>query len=303
MSAALLVDSRCTLGEGVVWCSRRAAWLWTDIEGCRLWLHRPADNTTRSWRLTDRLGSFALCQSGRLLLGLAKQIAIADLDAATGETLAGRTLLELEPGLETRVNDGRTDRAGNFVFGTMSELPEHEPIGSFYQYSIAHGLRRLDLGTVGIPNSICFSPDGLTMYFCDSPRREIMQATYDAAAATVSSIELFADVSGLRGDPDGSIVDANGGLWNAVWGAGVIRRFTPGGLVDRQVPVPARQPTCVAFGGNDLDILAVTSARQGLTDEELATEPLSGGVFAVTAIGAPGLEDTRFDDDTARERA
>ena len=137
------------------------------------------------------------------------------------------------------------------------------------------------------------------MYFCDSRRREIMQAAYDAAAATVSSIELFADVSGLRGDPDGSIVDANGGLWNAVWGAGVIRRFTPGGLLDRQVPVPAKQPTCVAFGGNDLDILAVTSARQGLTDEELATEPLSGGVFAVTAIGAPGLEDTRFDDDTA----
>ena len=185
------------------------------------------------------------------MLGLAKQIAFADLDAATGETLAGRTLLELEPGLKTRVNDGRTDRAGHFVFGTMSELPEHEPIGSFYQYSVAHGLRRLDLGTVGIPNSLCFSPDGLTIYFCDSLRREIMQATYDAATATVSSIELFADVerADVPANPDGSIVDANGGLWNAVWGAGVIRRFTPGGLLDRQVPVPAKQPTCIAFGG------------------------------------------------------
>ena len=75
MSARLLVDCRCTLGEGILWDVRRSAWLWTDIEGRRLWQHRPAEGLTRQWTLPDRLGSFALCASGRILLGLAKSLA------------------------------------------------------------------------------------------------------------------------------------------------------------------------------------------------------------------------------------
>ena len=81
-TATLAVDCRCTLGEGIVWCERRGALLWTDIEGARLWMHVPSTSVTRSWTLPDRLGSFALCESGTLLLGLAKGLAVADLDAA-----------------------------------------------------------------------------------------------------------------------------------------------------------------------------------------------------------------------------
>jgi L-arabinonolactonase len=296
MNARLLVDSRCTLGEGLLWDARRRAWLWTDIEGRRLWQHRAEDGTTRTWSVPDRLGSFAMCASGRLLLGLAKSIAFADLDAATGDELPVTTILPIEPGLETRTNDGRTDRAGHFVFGTMSELPEHRPIGSFYQFSDRHGLRRLDLGTIGIPNSLCFSPDGATIYFCDSPQRQIMQAAYDPDSARVSSIRVFADLRTLPGEPDGSIVDADGRLWNAVWGAHLIRRFTPAGGIDRELPVPVKNATCVAFGGEDLRTLAVTSARQDMTDGELATAPESGGVFVVDTDGAIGIPETVFAD-------
>ena len=90
----------------------------------------------------------------------------------------------MEPGVpHTRINDGRTDRAGNLVFGTLNEDPGRQKIGSFYQFSARYGLRRLALPSVAIPNSICFSPDGRTMYLCDSVDRRIMQCTYEADAA------------------------------------------------------------------------------------------------------------------------
>jgi sugar lactone lactonase YvrE len=296
VNATLLVDSRCTLGEGIVWCPRRQAWLWTDIEGSRLWMHSVATNITRSWTLPERLGSFALCASGRLLLALAKRIAFADPDAAAGDALPVTEIVTLEPGLHTRTNDGRTDRAGHFVFGTMSELPGHTPIGSFYQFSQAHGLRRLDLGSVGIPNSICFSPDGRTIYFCDSMDKRIMRAKYDAGAAAVSAIEVFADLRAWRGSPDGSVIDEDGFLWNAAWGASLVRSFTPEGTLDREVPVPVKNPTCVAFGGAKLEDVAISSARQELSDDDLRQCPQAGGIFRIDAGGVRGLTDGEFSD-------
>ena len=173
-------------------------------------------------------------------------------------------LVPLETDLpSTRTNDGRTDRAGNFVFGTLNEQPDRSPIGSFYQYSKRHGLRRLALGGVAIPNSICFSPDGRTMYYCDSLSGRILQCRYDAESAEVSDLRPFAEFGAGRGLPDGSIVDADGCLWNAEWGAAVVRRYTPAGTLDREIAVPAKNPTCPAFGGRDLTELYVSVGAAG----------------------------------------
>jgi L-arabinonolactonase len=297
MPAMLVVDSECTLGEGLLWDGRRDALLWTDIERATLWLHHPDDGSTRTWRLPDRLGSFALCESGKLLLALAKGLVLADIDRPADGVLAVTMLVPLEVDLpSTRTNDGRTDRAGNFVFGTMNEHPDKAPIGSFYQYSRRHGLRRLALGGVAIPNSICFSPDGRTMFYCDSLSGRILQCRYDAESAEVSDSRPFAEFGAGRGLPDGSVIDADGCLWNAEWGAGVVRRYTPAGAVDREIPVPAKNPTCPAFGGRDLTELYVTSARQEMTPEELAATPDAGGVYAVRPAGARGLPESRFHD-------
>ncbi len=131
--ATLLVDCRCTLGEGIVWWPERRCLLWTDIEGRRLWMHRIDDNVTRQWPLPDRLGSFAICESGRLLFGLAKQLAFADLENRDGVELRIEHVIAVDPDFpHNRINDGRTDRAGNFVFGTMNELQD-TAAGSFYQ--------------------------------------------------------------------------------------------------------------------------------------------------------------------------
>ena len=168
-------------------------------------------------------------------------------------------------------------------------------IGSFYQYSSRHGSRRLDLERVSIANSICFSPDGGTMYFCDSPRRRIMQCDYDAESARVTNVREFADLARHAGFPDGSTVDAEGAVWNAEWGASMVVRYAPDGRVDRQIAVPVKNPSCVAFGGANLDELFITSARQDMTPQELKAMPHAGGVYRVVP-GARGLPESRFND-------
>ncbi len=292
-SATLLVDCRCTLGEGIVWWAERQCLLWTDIERSTLWMHRVSDNATRQWRLPDRLGSFAICESGCLLLGLAKNLAFADLVERDGEMLYIRPVLPIELDLpRNRINDGRSDRAGNFVFGTMNERQD-APAGSFYQFSIRHGLRRLDVGSVVIPNSICFSPDGRTMYFCDSPDARIRQCDYDAESAQVSHVRDFVRLNEGSGLPDGSIIDTEGCLWNAVWGAAVVRRYHPSGRLLSEIAIPSKNVTCVALGGEALDQLFVTSSRQEMTEEELAAAPSSGSVYHVST-GSRGISDALF---------
>jgi sugar lactone lactonase YvrE len=294
-SATVLVDCRCTLGEGIVWSADRRSLLWTDIEGSTLWTHRIDDNVTERWPLPDRLGCFAICESGRLLLGLAKTLAFADLVKPDDGSLRVEPVLPIDPGFSrNRINDGRTDRAGNFVFGTMNELQD-APAGSFYQYSSAHGLRRLDVGGVVIPNSICFSPNGRTMYFCDSPDARILQCDYDADAARVGNVRDFVRLEKGSGLPDGSIVDRDGCLWNAVWGAGVVRQYDPSGRLLSQIPVPSKNLTCVAFGGESLDELFVTSSRQEMSEEELAATPSSGSVYRVPTASR-GISDALFRD-------
>lgn len=291
----LAVDCRCRLGEGIVWWARHRALLWTDIESAQLWISDV--DGARYLALPARLGSLAPCASGALLLGLEHGLFLAHLDetAPGGIRLAALADVEADQP-STRLNDGRTDRAGNFVFGTMNQDDGHPATGSFYQWSAAAGLRRLDLPNVGIANSICFSPDGATMYFCDSPRAQIMSCRYDAATASVTDVRPFAALGPSDGFPDGSIVDAEGHLWNAAWGAGVVRRYRPDGSIEREVSVAAKNPTCAVFGGDTLNELYITTARQEMSPAELERTPEAGGVYRAVIADVRGLPDAPFAD-------
>jgi L-arabinonolactonase len=293
---SLVVDSRCALGESVLWCERRTALFWTDIDASRLWMHRPYRGITHSWALPDRLGSLALCQTGQLLLGMAKGLYLADPDAAQDETLSLEKLVDVEAeNSETRINDGRSDRNGNFVFGTKSERADNAPIGAFYQYSSRHGLRRLNLPTAAIPNSVCFSADGRRMYYCDSVTPQILCCDYDADTAAVSGSRVFAEVDDADASPDGSIIDADGYLWNAQWGAGRIVRYRSDGSVDRVMLLPVKNPSCCTIGGAAYDRLYISSARVDNSVEELARTPGAGGIWQIPLPRALGLPESRIE--------
>ena len=296
-AATLLVDARCTLGEGILWDAKRRALFWTDIENSQLWMRVVATDQTHYWMLPERVGALAMGQSGRVLLGFEKRLCLVDIDTSSRVPLNISELAAVEPTVaRTRVNDGRTDRNGNFVFGTLNEAPDKARIGSFYQYSMKHGLRRLDLGGVAIPNSICFSRDGRTMYYCDSLDRRIMQCDYDADSAHVANMREFVRFANDEGLPDGSVIDADGSLWNAAWGAGQVRRYNTSGSIEIVIDVPAQNPTCPAFGGDGYRHLYVTSSRQELTTEQLDRTPHAGGVYHCHLDDVAGLPDELFPD-------
>jgi L-arabinonolactonase len=287
----LVVDGRHVLGEGIVWNERSGRLLWTDIESSELWSHDPASGALERWPLPERLCSMALTGSDtRLLLGLASGLAFFDLTTAELTRIC-----EVEPHLPTtRLNDGRVDRQGRFVFGMFNQAndPKH-PIGGFYRLNHDLSVERLPLGDVAIANSICFSPDGRTMYYADSVTREIRCCDYDPNTGAVTNLRVFAHADAAPGDPDGSTIDADGYLWSTRWGAGQVVRFAPDGSIDRVLDLPAPQPTCPAFGGPGLDVLYVTSATTGLSGRQLAEYGASGGVFA-HAPGVRGLPEERF---------
>lgn len=277
LRASLAVDAKCVLGEGATWCARSGRFYWTDIEGARLWRYDPRDGRSTSWAMPERLATFALCGDEHLLLlGLASRLAFFDLN--TGEL---RSIVDVEPGLNTRVNDGRCDRQGRFVFGTKDEASPVQPIGGFYRLGHDLSLERLPLPAPAISNSIAFGPDGATMYYCDSPTREIRACDY-GRDGSVSNDRVFTRLTDATGEPDGSTIDRDGGLWNAQWGGARVVRYDATGNETERVIVPTTQPSCVAFGGAQLGTLYTTSARVGLDAAALAADPLAGGVFIAT---------------------
>jgi L-arabinonolactonase len=287
-TATLVVNAQNTLGEGVTWCARSGRLYWTDIEGACLSRYDPRDGSHLTWEMPERLGCFALCEDeGTLLLGLASRLAFFDLE--TGEL---EPIVDIEPGMNTRVNDGRCDRQGRFVFGTMHEGTPRQALGSFYRLNRDLTLERLPLPAPMIANSIAFSPDGTTMYYCDSPTRAIRACDY-GVDGMIANDRLFVVLSDATGVPDGSTVDADGGLWNAQWGGERVVRYGADGVETTRVKIPTAQPSCVTLGGARLDTLYVTSARAEMDEAALARDPHAGGVFAAQIEGA-GLAEPLF---------
>jgi len=291
MNAQLLVDGHHELGEGVLWCERSQTVFWTDIHASRLWNHDPASGATRSWSMPERLCCFAFtADARRLLIGLASRLAFFDLDTGSISPIC-----RIEDDLPTtRLNDGRCDRQGRFVFGTLNEDAGRDPIASFYRLNADLSLERLALPGIAISNSICFSLDGKLMYHCDSMAGKIMVCDYDTDSGAVSHQRVFADLAQQPGGPDGSTVDAEGYLWNAQWGGARVVRFAPDGSIDRIVEVPTAQPSCVAFGGATFDTLFVTTAHEGMSAEQRAQDKLAGGLFSVPHLDVRGLPEVRF---------
>ena len=141
VNAELLVDSRCELGEGIIWDAARACLWWTDIDGRTIWRYDPATRQSERFTPPDRAGFLVVAAGGRLLLGCAKALYMAQPGA--GGVLRTDKLADLEADLPTtRANDSKMDRRGNVVFGTLDEQNPRQAIAGFYQYSSAHGLRR-----------------------------------------------------------------------------------------------------------------------------------------------------------------
>lgn len=291
MKAQLLLDTKCTLAEGPIWDARAQALFFTDIYEKVLYRHDPARRELKTFAMPERLATYALCEDDRyLLLGLESRLAFYEIATGRVETIA-----EIETGMPTRLNDGRLDREGRFVFGTKDESGEHKTQCAFYRLNLDLTVERLPLPACEISNSLAFSPDGRTMYYCDTPTRTIRVCDY-AVDGTISNDRQFLALSDDTGYPDGSAMDSNGNLWNAQWEGRRVVCYSPEGRELDRIEVPELQPSCPVFGGADLGTLYVTTARENMTDAQLEAEPTAGGIYVAQtgAGGARGLADARF---------
>lgn len=276
------------LGEGPIWDAGTQRLFWIDSLGGTIHRLDPVSGDRQDYAVPAPIGSMTLCRSGGAILSLQDGFHRYDFD--TGEATPFALLGLGHPNV--RLNDGKTDRQGRFLAGTMHlHRAEDEPVvGGLFRLD-PDGTAKLLVDDIATSNGPCFSPDGRILYFADSTRQTIWAFDYDPATGVPSNRRVFADLRALGTAPDGATVDAEGHVWSALIRTGIIARFDTAGRIVARIDFPVRYPTSVAFGGVDMSVLYVTSISRSVRFED--TAPDAGGLFAVEGLGVRGIAEPR----------
>jgi sugar lactone lactonase YvrE len=268
MQAELLYDTKATLGEGPVWDARTQTLYWIDIMEKRVYA-----NADILIELDEYIGCLAPRKGGGL--ALTKRFSFWTLEL-NPVRMAFLSALNNEPP-NNRFNDGKCDPRGRFLAGTM-EMNETDPNGSLYSFD-GRSVTKL-LGNVTISNGLTWSPDYKTLYYIDTPSREVKAFDYDLETGVIANMRVAVRLPESLGWPDGMTSDTQGNLWIAMWGGAQVTKWNPNtGQLLEQIPVPARNVSSCVFGGRGRNELYLTSARIGLDKATLNQYPLTGGVF------------------------
>jgi sugar lactone lactonase YvrE len=289
MRIEVLVDVKTILGEGPLWDIEEQRLYWIDSFGMNVFRATADGREIRAWDVPQKIGSMALRKSGGAVVSLARGFHF--LDFRTGDV---ELIVDPEPGrTNNRLNDGKVDRRGRFIAGSMDTM-EEGPNGTLYRLDPDLSLHKLD-DKIIVSNGPCWSPDSKTFYFADTWSGEIWQYDYDLATGSVANRRTFAKVDRSRGGAaDGSTVDAEGCLWNALVYDGRLVRYRPDGSVDRIIEMPVKKVTSVMFGGPALDILYVTSMAKPPLPRFPGDGVQRGSLFAIYDLGIRGVPEPRF---------
>lgn len=277
-------DVAATLGEGPIWVARDAALWFVDIKSHHIHRFDPELGVARTWKAPAQVGWIVPTHDGLFAVGLQTGVHRFDPAGSGSFTLLHAPEAHL-PG--NRLNDATVDAQGRLWFGSMDDS-EEAASGRFYR---AHGETCADSGLppVSITNGPALSPDGRVLYHVDTLGRTIWRSALDADGQVVETTP-FATIEDGAGYPDGPTVDAEGYLWVGLFGGWGVRRYDPEGRLVATVRFPVANVTKIAFGGADLSTVFATTARKGLSEEELAAQPLAGHLFAFEpgVAGLPG---------------
>lgn len=279
-----VLHARNLLGEGPRWHTEESALYWTDIEAGKIHRFVPANTEYAVYEVGLPVGSFAFANNGSLLLAVQNTIAFWEREKQTLIPVASVAMASAH----SRFNDGATDAAGRFWVGAMGGGRHNK----LYRADHSLSFQVLETG-IGVANGIGWSPDGRTMYFTDSAVRLIYAYDFDLATGALRNRRVFARVPESDGVPDGLTVDSEGFVWSAHWDGWQITRYDPTGRIERVIKVPVQRPTSCTFGGQDLSDLYITTARAGLTEQDLADQPWAGGLLRAHT-SAMGMKDNRF---------
>ncbi|TWD55318.1 sugar lactone lactonase YvrE [Agrobacterium vitis] len=286
-SGTVLIDTRMHLGEGPTYdATTDTAW-WFDILGKTLYQHTVGSCETIRHSLPMMASVLARVDAERQILATESGIFLRDVASGALDLL---TVLEADQP-NNRSNDGRVHQSGALWVGTMGKTAA-DGAGAIYHVAGKTVTRLFD--AISIPNSICFSPDGTLGYYVDTRVNVMMKVALDPATGLpVGTPTAHIDGRGQPGGIDGSVCDADGGIWNARWGVGAVDHYDSAGQHMARYKVPAAQTTCPAFIGHNLNRLLITSATEGLDDAGLAADPQGGQTF-VLDVSVKGRPEPNF---------
>jgi len=279
------------LGEGPQWHCREQRLYWVDAFAPAIRRLDPVDGSVRSFALPHDIGSFVFCADGSLIGGTRagfQRIRLRD----DGTTECGVLADPLARDRRLMLNDGKCDRRGRYwcasvhsdFIGRQAEL---------FRLDADLSVTRID-GDFIIGNGIAFSPDDSRMYLADSRDETVWVYDFDIARGTLSGKRRFFSTADIEGRVDGATCDAEGNYWCALVHGAAVACISPAGRLLERIPVPARHPTMVTFGGPRLDQLYVTTARQMLRDDERAAWPQAGALLRIDGLGATGVPEPFF---------
>ncbi len=276
------------LGEGAIWNHQSNELYWIDIEGKTLHIYNPNTNKNRSFPTATHIGTVVPKNRDEALIALVDGTHIINLN--NGET---HLFTDMKEALTNcRLNDGKCDPAGRLWVGSMNWQQEKGKAKLFTVTSDTSFTTKID--SVTISNGIVWTKDKKTMYYIDTPTSQIKAYDYDNATGEISNGRITVEIPEDFGYPDGMTIDEEDMVWVGMWNGNAVIRFNPKtGEVLQKIEVPAHNVTSCAFGGDNLDILYITSASLDMTDEEKEKYPLAGSVFKVTP-GVKGVKSHFF---------
>jgi sugar lactone lactonase YvrE len=283
LSVGTLIPAAAAVGEGPVWDPVAERLVWVDIPAGLV--HTSSlDGTTSTIRTPTMVGAVALRQAGGLVAATREGFAVIGPD---GEVESKLDVLRSGH----RMNDAKCDSRGRFWAGS-TEMSFASGEGALHVLA-PNWVVRTVLEDLTLPNGLGWSTDDRTFYLADTVEHVLWAFDCDPDTAALGRRRALRTFDDSEGMPDGLCVDAADRVWLAMWGGSRVLALAPDGTVLLDVAVPVRQPTSCAFAGRELDVLCITSAREGLglADDDPAPD---GSVLSVTGTGARGVSSVPF---------
>ena len=293
--AKLFNDCKNHLGEGVLWSHKENTLYWLDVPmPSKLFKICMDNNEMSTYKMPEMITAMSSRSNGEMLVASHHGI-----NSFNFQQQKLTKILDIEPNLpNNRCNDGASDAKGRFWIGTMqnnisaeaNDIEITENSGNLYCIDKDLTFKKYE-SNIGVSNTLAWSPDNKKFYFTDTLTGIIFSYDFNLEDGVISNKEEYAKHE--RGYPDGSTVDSEGYLWSCRWGGSCVIRFDPKGRVDDIIELPVENITSCTFGGQDLQTLYITSARWGMSKEDIENKPQAGGLFSID-LDTKGIADNTF---------
>ncbi len=284
----IAVEARFSIGESPVWDAENDRLFWCAIDEGEIHALTIATGRREVWSFGAKVGSFGLCESGRLVVALTAEVIL--FDTATGARDAIAAIPHAHDAM--RLNDGKVGPDGAFYVGSMDLRPIDQPMGRLYRVA-PDGAVTVCVEGLRVSNGLAWSPDGRIMYHSDSRGPWVDRWAFDPATGALGARARFLDLDDKIGRPDGAACDMDGFYWSAGVSAGRLNRFAPDGRLSSSIALPTLRPTMPCFAGPDLRTLYVTSLTENVPPELLEKHPLCGSIVRIE-VETPGVPVHRF---------